>query len=34
MEPFPSFFLKRNEIREKRGYLDEVAKAKKGAGIA
>jgi hypothetical protein len=24
VEPFPSFFLKHNEIRTKRGYLDNV----------
>lgn len=34
VEPFPTFFLKHNELRSKRGYLDEIAKAKeKGQGV-
>ena len=28
VEPFPTFFLKHNEIRTKRGFLDEVTKVK------
>lgn len=28
-EPFPSFLLKNKELRSKRGYLDNIAEAKK-----
>ena len=27
-EPFPTFFLKHNEMRSKRGYLDSIKEAK------
>jgi len=33
-EPFPSFFLKDKEMRSKRGYLDNIQKARKDGGDA
>jgi hypothetical protein len=34
-EPFPTFFLKKNELRDKRGNLDEIKKAQqKGVDVA
>ena len=33
-EPFPSFFLKNKELRTKRGYLDNIKKARETGGEA